>query len=69
MIRTGSTVHWSWGAHEAAGRVVERFERTVRRTIKGTAVVKHGTRDNPAYLIRQDDGDQVLKLRSELLER
>ena len=66
MIRKGSTVHWSWGAHTATGRVVERFDRTVRRTIKGTSITKHGSWDDPAYLIEQDDGDRVLKLRSEL---
>jgi hypothetical protein len=69
MIRSGSTVHWTWGRSTASGTVEERFERTVRRTIKGASIVKHGSADNPAYLIRQDDGDRVLKLRSELHER
>jgi hypothetical protein len=68
MIRKGSTVHWTWGANSASGHVVERFDRTVRRTIKGAEITKHGTRDNPAFLIEQDDGDRVLKLRSELKE-
>ena len=67
MIRNGSTVRWTWGQHTASGRVVDRFERTVHRTIKGAAVTKHASKDNPAFLIEQDDGDQVLKLRSELL--
>jgi len=29
-------------------------------------VTKDGDGDNPAYLVRQDDGDEVLKLGSEL---
>jgi len=66
MIRKGSTVRWTWGAHRANGQVVERFDRTVRRTIKGASITKHGSRDNPAFLIEQDDGGRVLKLRSEL---
>ena len=68
MIRTCTTVHWAWGQHTASGRVVERFERTIKRELKGAEIVKHGTRQNPAYLIRQDDGSEVLKLRSELHE-
>lgn len=67
-IRKGSTVHWRWGRATASGKVKERFAETVERTIKGSAITRHGTQDNPAYLIEQDDGDLVLKLRLELDE-
>jgi hypothetical protein len=63
----GSTVRWRWGSATAEGRLRERFERRVQRTIKGTRVVKNGTPDNPALLIEQDDGDLVLKRESELI--
>ncbi len=63
---TGKKVHWNWGSGTAEGKVAERFDRRVQRTIKGTKVVKNGTKDNPAYLIEQDDGDKVLKRGSEL---
>lgn len=65
-LRKGSKVSWHWGAHNATGKIVERFERDVTRTIKGTEVTRKATRKEPAYLIEQDDGDQVLKSRSEL---
>ena len=65
-FRKGSTVTWKWGAATATGKVVERFDRTVTRTIKGTKVKRKGTPECPAYLIEQDDGDRVLKLQSEL---
>jgi hypothetical protein len=68
VIRKGSRVHWKWAGSKADGKVKERFDETVERTIKGSPITKHGSRDNPAYLIEQDDGDQVLKLRSELDE-
>ena len=64
--RKGSNVSWSWGSGTAAGKVEERFDRRVQRTLKGTKVVKNGTADNPAYLIEQDDGAKVLKRGSEL---
>jgi len=64
--RQGSKVEWNWGSGTATGKVAERFERRVQRTLKGSKIVKNGSQDNPAYLIEQEDGDQVLKLGSEL---
>ena len=64
--RTGQYVTWSWGQGTAKGQIKERFEREVTRTLKGTEVTRDGDADNPAYLIKQDDGDEVLKLGSEL---
>ena len=65
-FRTGAAVSWQWGAHSAHGKVAERFERRVQRTIKGEKIVRNGTSRNPAYLIEQQDGGRVLKLGSEL---
>ena len=65
-IRVGSAVTWHWGTGTASGRIVERFERRVSRTIKGKRIARNGTAQNPAFLIEQDDGDRVLKRRSEL---
>ena len=59
-------VKWSWGNGTAKGQIEERFEREVTRTLKGSEVTRKGDGDDPAYLIRQDDGDQVVKLGSEL---
>ena len=65
-MRKGSKVSWSWGANTAHGKIVERFTSKVTRTIKGTTVTREASRKEPAYLIEQDDGDEVLKSRSEL---
>lgn len=62
----GEKVRWNWASGSAEGKVVERFERRVQRTIKGSKIVRKGTADNPAYLIEQDHGDRVLKRGSEL---
>ena len=59
-------VQWEWGNGTAKGQIKERFEREVKRTLQGSEVTKNGTEDNPAYLIKQDDGDEVLKLGSEI---
>lgn len=62
----GAKVRWNWAAGSAEGEVVERFERRVSRTLKGKRIVRNGTAENPAYLLRQQDGDEALKRGSEL---
>lgn len=64
--KVGAKVEWSWGNGTAHGKVVEKFEKRVQRTIKGSKIVKNGSAENPAVLIEQDDGGKVLKLESEL---
>ena len=65
-FQTDQYVKWSWGNGEGKGQVKERFEREVTRTLQGGEITKQGSEDNPAYLIKQDDGDEVLKLGSEI---
>ncbi len=66
MIREGTQVRWAWGDGHAAGEVVERAESTMTRTINGEEITRHGSSDDPALLIRQDDGQEVLKLHREV---
>jgi len=62
----GAHVKWTWGAYEAEGIVTEAFTERVRRTIKGTSIVRNASTDRPAYLVRQANGAEVLKSGSEL---
>lgn len=62
----GTRVSWSWGTGEASGAVAEVFTRRVQRTIKGARIVRRGSEENPAYLVKQDDGARALKAHSEL---
>lgn len=66
QIRTGSPVSWDWGQGTAEGKVKEIHRESITKTIKGNEVTRNGTSNNPAYLIEQEDGTEVLKLRSEL---
>ena len=68
-FRAGQKVSWRWGSGTAHGKVTDRFDRRVQRTIKGSKIVKVGTNDNPAYLVEQEDGGKVLKRGSELSAR
>jgi hypothetical protein len=65
-FRKGQSVRWQWSGSSASGKIAERFERRVQRTIKGAKIVRKGTRDDPAYLVEQENGDRALKLGSEL---
>ncbi len=65
-FRTGQTVRWKWASGHGEGKVAERFEKKVTRTIRGSEITRDGSADDPAYLIDQEDGGRVLKLGSEL---
>lgn len=65
-FQTGQYVKWDWGNGTACGQVEDRFEREVTRTLKGSEITRKGDSDNPAYLVKQEDGDRALKLGSEL---
>jgi len=62
----GDEVSWKWGNGTGEGTITERFTSSVTRTISGTEVTRNATEDDPAYLIEQEDGQQVLKSSSEL---
>lgn len=57
----GDAVEWDWGDGTANGKIVERFTHDVTKTIKGSEITRHAADDEPAFLIEQDDGDEVLK--------
>ena len=69
MIRTGSKVKWDWGNGTAEGKVVETYDHSVTKTIKGSEVTRNGESGDKALLIEQADGDKVLKLESEVEKR
>ena len=62
----GDSVKWEWGSGEAEGEIEEVFTEEVTRTIKGNEVTRKASEDEPAYLIKQGNGDKVLKSHSEV---
>ena len=65
-IRTGTEVTWKWGSSTASGTVTEVHHEKVTRRTKGESITRQGSQDDPAYVIEQEDGTTVLKLRSEV---
>jgi hypothetical protein len=65
-FRKGQKVSWQWSGSTAHATVADRFERRVQRTLKGSKIVRNGSKGDPAYLVEQEDGAKALKLGSEL---
>jgi len=62
----GDKVKWKWGEGYGHGTVQSKFEEKTTRTIDGTEVTRNGSQDDPALYIDSDDGNNVLKLSSEV---
>jgi hypothetical protein len=65
-MKKGEKVSWKWGKSKAEGKIIEEFNKPVNRKIKGTDVKRNASKDAPAYLIEQENGNEVLKSESEL---
>lgn len=66
MVQTGDKVKWNWGNGTGEGKVEKRYTRKVTRKISGSEITRNGSDDDPALYIKQEDGDAVLKLASEV---
>lgn len=67
-LKIGDRVRWAWGDGEGEGEIVQIYTSRIEKTVKGAEVVRNASDDEPAVLIEQDDGDQVLKSVTELLD-
>jgi hypothetical protein len=65
-MKTGDKVQWKWGSSTAEGKIVKEYDKPVTKTIKGTKVKRNASKDEPAYEIKQENGNKVLKSESEL---
>lgn len=66
MIRKGTKVQWPWGQGKAEGKVKETYTKSVTKTFDGNKITRHGEANNKALLITQKDGNEVLKLETEV---
>jgi len=66
QFNQGDSVQWNWGSGTGTGKVTETYTSEITKTISGNEVTRNADNDNPAYLIEQADGDEVLKSESEL---
>jgi hypothetical protein len=66
MIKIGDRVRWDGDTGAQQGAVSEIVTESVIRSLQGEEVTRHGTPDNPALIIEQEDGRAVMKLASEV---
>jgi hypothetical protein len=65
-IQVGTDVEWTWGSSKAEGKVTQKFTDDVERKIKGKVIKRKADSKEPAFLVKQENGDRVLKSQSEL---
>ncbi|MEQ6249944.1 DUF2945 domain-containing protein [Sulfitobacter sp. HNIBRBA3233] len=62
----GDKVEWDWGDGTGTGTVQKTYTRKTTVKIKGTEITRDASEDEPALLIEQEDGDEVLKSSTEV---
>lgn len=65
-FKVGSQVQWKWLGKTIMGQVVEVHKEKVTQVIKEKKIVRNGSPDNPAYLVKSEAGNLALKLSTEL---
>ena len=65
-MRKGTQVSWKYGTGTATGKIESIHKEFITRKLKGHDITRHGTAENPAFVIVQDNNDRVLKLKSEV---
>jgi len=65
--RKGQTVSWNYGTGQGTGKVVRVSDGRVEITSGGKKIVRNGTPENPAVVIRQEgQKNRIVKRLSEL---
>ncbi|QHV94316.1 hypervirulence associated TUDOR domain-containing protein [Spirosoma endbachense] len=64
--KKGDNVKWKYGKSEGVGKVSEVHQNDVKKTIKGKSIKRKGSQEEPALVIRQADGQEVIKSASEV---
>ncbi|WP_442506190.1 DUF2945 domain-containing protein [Novipirellula sp. SH528] len=67
-FRVNQYVCWNYGSGTAKGQIKESYKQKVTKTIRCSEITRNASEDEPAYLIEQEDGDEVLKSESELTD-
>lgn len=62
----GTKVEWDWGNGTGTGKIEQVYIQKRTLKIDGAEVTREASEDEPAYKIKQDDGDTVLKSHSEV---
>ena len=67
FYKEGSVVFWQWYGKKLKGTVQKVYCSPVIKQIKTAKIKRNASEQNPAYYIKADNGNHVLKLHSELI--
>jgi hypothetical protein len=65
-VKKGDNVKWKFGKGEGVGKVSEVHQNDVNKTIKGKSIKRKGSKEEPALVIKQTNGQEVIKSASEV---
>lgn len=65
-MKKGDKVHWNYGRSQAEGKIEKEFTKPVSKRLKGSEIKRNASKEEPAYLIRQENGNEILRSESEL---
>ena len=65
-MKIGDYVAWKWASGIAEGQVLSIHTARIEIISKGKTIVRNGTVENPALVIKHISGNKVLKLASEV---
>jgi hypothetical protein len=65
-MKPGDHIAWRWGNGLAQGVVKSVHLESTTIQSKGKTIIRHGTKDNPAIIIKHKSGNDVIKLASEV---
>lgn len=65
-LQPGDTVAWRWANGIAEGSVISIHSERTEIESKGKHIVRNGTAENPAVIVKHSSGTQVIKRASEL---
>lgn len=65
-LSPGARVAWVWDGRMVEGVIRKVFTHRLERTMNGSTVTRPCNKRNPAYLIEQDGGSELLLNHNEL---
>ncbi len=65
-MKVGDQVGWQWGAGLATGEILGIHHERTQIESKGKVIVRNGSPDEPAIVIKSVNGSKVVKLKREI---
>ena len=65
-FQSGAKVQWNWMGRIVKGTVLKIYLKPISKTLRGFEFKLNGSKETPAYFIKSESGNEVLKLHTEL---